>query len=76
MCVQGAEQLLSRDGEFLVRDSSSSAGEYVLSCMWKNQPMHFKIIRVVLRPKQVQHPSRRLLLVSDAESDVCVCVCV
>uniref|UniRef100_A0A8C2HCM1 SH2 domain containing 3A n=1 Tax=Cyprinus carpio TaxID=7962 RepID=A0A8C2HCM1_CYPCA len=45
-------QLLSRDGEFLVRDSSSSTGEYVLSCMWKNQPMHFKIIRVVLRPKQ------------------------
>ncbi|XP_042621352.1 breast cancer anti-estrogen resistance protein 3 homolog isoform X2 [Cyprinus carpio] len=49
---EGAEQLLCRDGEFLVRDSSSSAGEYVLSCMWKNQPMHFKIIRVVLRPKQ------------------------
>ncbi|XP_052402617.1 breast cancer anti-estrogen resistance protein 3 homolog isoform X2 [Carassius gibelio] len=49
---EGAEQLFSRDGEFLVRDSSSSAGEYVLSCMWKNQPMHFKIIRVVLRPKQ------------------------
>ncbi|KAK9981827.1 hypothetical protein ABG768_001351 [Culter alburnus] len=49
---ESAEHLLSRDGEFLVRDSSSSAGEYVLSCMWKNQPMHFKIIRVVLRPKQ------------------------
>uniref|UniRef100_A0A8C1TS36 Breast cancer anti-estrogen resistance protein 3 n=1 Tax=Cyprinus carpio TaxID=7962 RepID=A0A8C1TS36_CYPCA len=49
---EAAEQLLSRDGEFLVRDSSSSTGEYVLSCMWKNQPMHFKIIRVVLRPKQ------------------------
>uniref|UniRef100_A0A8C1NJ55 Breast cancer anti-estrogen resistance protein 3-like n=1 Tax=Cyprinus carpio TaxID=7962 RepID=A0A8C1NJ55_CYPCA len=49
---EGAEQLLCRDGEFLVRDSSSSAGDYVLSCMWKNQPMHFKIIRVVLRPKQ------------------------
>ncbi|XP_050963799.1 breast cancer anti-estrogen resistance protein 3 homolog isoform X1 [Labeo rohita] len=49
---EGAEQLLCRDGEFLVRDSSSSAGDYVLTCMWKNQPMHFKIIRVVLRPKQ------------------------
>ncbi|XP_016308262.1 breast cancer anti-estrogen resistance protein 3-like isoform X2 [Sinocyclocheilus anshuiensis] len=49
---EGAEQLLSRDGEFLVRDSSSSAGDHVLSCMWKNQPLHFKIIRVVLRPKQ------------------------
>ncbi|XP_077101546.1 breast cancer anti-estrogen resistance protein 3 homolog isoform X1 [Siphateles boraxobius] len=49
---EGAEKLFCRDGEFLVRDSSSSPGEYVLSCMWKNQPMHFKIIRVVLRPKQ------------------------
>ncbi|KAK2909530.1 hypothetical protein Q8A67_005367 [Cirrhinus molitorella] len=49
---EAAEQLLCRDGEFLVRDSSSSAGDYVLTCMWKNQPMHFKIIRIVLRPKQ------------------------
>ncbi|XP_056624424.1 breast cancer anti-estrogen resistance protein 3 homolog isoform X1 [Triplophysa dalaica] len=49
---EGAEQLLCRDGDFLVRDSSSCAGENVLSCMWKNQHMHFKVIRVVLRPKQ------------------------
>ncbi|XP_051982066.1 breast cancer anti-estrogen resistance protein 3 homolog isoform X2 [Xyrauchen texanus] len=49
---EGAEQLLCRDGDFVVRDSSSSAGDYVLSCMWNNQHVHFKIIRVVLRPKQ------------------------
>ncbi|XP_073764717.1 SH2 domain-containing protein 3A isoform X1 [Danio rerio] len=49
---EAAEQLLGRDGEFLVRDSSTSAGDYVLTCMWKNQPMHFKIIRITLRPKQ------------------------
>lgn len=49
---EGAESLLGRDGDFLVRDSSSSPGDYVLSCYWRNEPMHFKIIRVVLRPKQ------------------------
>ncbi|KAL7845155.1 hypothetical protein AOLI_G00233470 [Acnodon oligacanthus] len=49
---EGAEELLQRDGDFLVRDSTSSSGDYVLSCMWKEQPMHFKIIRIVLRPKQ------------------------
>ncbi|XP_057187397.1 breast cancer anti-estrogen resistance protein 3 homolog isoform X1 [Triplophysa rosa] len=49
---EGAELLLCRDGDFLVRDSSSCAGDSVLSCMWKDQHMHFKVIRVVLRPKQ------------------------
>ncbi|XP_056135473.1 breast cancer anti-estrogen resistance protein 3 homolog [Lampris incognitus] len=49
---EGAESLLERDGDFLVRDSSSAPGDYVLSCYWRNEPMHFKIIRVVLRPKK------------------------
>ncbi|XP_027008793.1 breast cancer anti-estrogen resistance protein 3 homolog isoform X2 [Tachysurus fulvidraco] len=49
---EGAEELLKNDGDFLVRDSSTSGGDYVLSCMWKKQCMHFKIIRIVLRPKQ------------------------
>ncbi|XP_061131442.1 breast cancer anti-estrogen resistance protein 3 homolog isoform X2 [Syngnathus typhle] len=49
---EGAEALFDRDGDFLVRDSSSSPGDYVLSCYWRNEPMHFKIIRVVLRPKK------------------------
>nr|XP_019958680.1 PREDICTED: breast cancer anti-estrogen resistance protein 3-like isoform X2 [Paralichthys olivaceus] len=49
---EAAESLFGRDGDFLVRDSSSSPGDYVLSCLWKNEPMHFKIIRVVLRPKK------------------------
>ncbi|KAG7222598.1 hypothetical protein INR49_008300, partial [Caranx melampygus] len=48
---EAAESLFERDGDFLVRDSSSASGDYVLSCLWKNGPMHFKIIRVVLRPK-------------------------
>ncbi|KAM3623313.1 uncharacterized protein V6R79_009843 [Siganus canaliculatus] len=49
---EAAEALMERDGDFLVRDSSSAPGDYVLSCFWKNGPMHFKIIRVVLRPKK------------------------
>ncbi|KAJ8336797.1 hypothetical protein SKAU_G00380170 [Synaphobranchus kaupii] len=49
---EGAEELLERDGDFLIRDSLSSPGDYVLSCHWRNEPMHFKIIRVVLRPKK------------------------
>ncbi|KAM6940431.1 breast cancer anti-estrogen resistance protein 3 homolog isoform 1-T1 [Xenentodon cancila] len=49
---EAAESLFERDGDFLVRDSSSAPGDYVLSCFWKNGPLHFKIIRVVLRPKK------------------------
>ncbi|TWW58902.1 breast cancer anti-estrogen resistance protein 3 homolog isoform X2 [Takifugu flavidus] len=49
---EAGEALLERDGDFLVRDSSSTPGDYVLTCFWMNGPMHFKIIRVVLRPKQ------------------------
>ncbi|XP_063740828.1 breast cancer anti-estrogen resistance protein 3 homolog isoform X2 [Eleginops maclovinus] len=49
---EAAESLFERDGDFLVRDSNSAPGNYVLSCLWKNGPMHFKIIRVILRPKQ------------------------
>lgn len=52
-CLQTAESLLERDGDFLVRDSSSAPGDYVLSCFWKNGPLHFKIIKVVLRPREV-----------------------
>lgn len=48
---EATESLFERDGDFLVRDSSSAPGDFVLSCFWKNVPLHFKIIRVVLRPK-------------------------
>ncbi|XP_013866820.1 breast cancer anti-estrogen resistance protein 3 [Austrofundulus limnaeus] len=49
---EAAESLFERDGDFLVRESKSAPGDYVLSCFWKNCPMHFKIIKVVLRPKK------------------------
>ncbi|KAH1176546.1 breast cancer anti-estrogen resistance protein 3 homolog isoform X1 [Mauremys mutica] len=46
-----AESLLGEDGDFLIRDSGSSQGDYVLSCCWRGETLHFKIIRVVLRPR-------------------------
>ncbi|XP_067416511.1 SH2 domain-containing protein 3A [Emydura macquarii macquarii] len=46
-----AESLLGEDGDFLIRDSGSSPGDYVLSCQWRGETLHFKIIRVVLRPR-------------------------
>lgn len=67
-CFQAGEALLERDGDFLVRDSSSAPGDYVLTCFWMNGPMHFKIIRVVLRPKKVRLCHRfHLLLFSRTE---------
>lgn len=49
---EAAESLFEKEGDFLVRDSSSAPGDYVLSCFWKNSSQHFKIIKVVLRPKK------------------------
>ncbi|XP_062975175.1 SH2 domain-containing protein 3A isoform X2 [Elgaria multicarinata webbii] len=49
---QEAESLLREEGEFLIRDSRSSPGDYVLTCYWGGQALHFKIIRVVLRPRK------------------------
>lgn len=49
---QEAEVLIERDGDFLIRESRSSPGDFVLSCSWKHEPIHFKIIRVVLRRKE------------------------
>ncbi|XP_037682537.1 breast cancer anti-estrogen resistance protein 3 isoform X2 [Choloepus didactylus] len=46
---QVSENLVQRDGDFLVRDSLSSPGNFVLTCQWKNLGQHFKIIRTVLR---------------------------
>ncbi|NXM77844.1 BCAR3 protein, partial [Serilophus lunatus] len=46
---QVAEGLVQRDGDFLIRDSLSSPGNFVLTCQWKNTSQHFKINKTVLR---------------------------
>ncbi|XP_018411936.1 PREDICTED: breast cancer anti-estrogen resistance protein 3-like [Nanorana parkeri] len=49
---QEAEGLLQKDGDFLIRDSLSSPGDYVLSCVSSKMVLHFKIIAVSLRPRR------------------------
>uniref|UniRef100_A0A8V0ZPP3 BCAR3 adaptor protein, NSP family member n=1 Tax=Gallus gallus TaxID=9031 RepID=A0A8V0ZPP3_CHICK len=46
---QVAEDLVQRDGDFLIRDSLSCPGNFVLTCQWKNTSQHFKINRTILR---------------------------
>ncbi|XP_062992030.1 breast cancer anti-estrogen resistance protein 3 [Elgaria multicarinata webbii] len=46
---QVAESLVQRDGDFLIRDSLSSPGNFVLTCQWKNISQHFKINKTILR---------------------------
>uniref|UniRef100_A0A8C6WLN7 BCAR3 adaptor protein, NSP family member n=1 Tax=Neogobius melanostomus TaxID=47308 RepID=A0A8C6WLN7_9GOBI len=45
---QVAENLVQRDGDFLVRDSLSSPGSYVLTCQWRNAAQHFKVNKRVV----------------------------
>uniref|UniRef100_A0A3B5LSK7 Uncharacterized protein n=1 Tax=Xiphophorus couchianus TaxID=32473 RepID=A0A3B5LSK7_9TELE len=47
--LQVAESLVQRDGDFLLRDSLSSPGSYVLTCQWRNAAQHFKISKKVRR---------------------------
>ncbi|XP_061489746.1 breast cancer anti-estrogen resistance protein 3 isoform X4 [Rhineura floridana] len=46
---QVSESLVQRDGDFLIRDSLSSPGNFVLTCQWKNISQHFKISKTILR---------------------------
>ncbi|XP_037553743.1 breast cancer anti-estrogen resistance protein 3 [Nematolebias whitei] len=45
---QAAESLVQRDGDFLVSDSVSSPGSFVLTCQWRNAAQHFKINKKVV----------------------------
>ncbi|KAM4847873.1 SH2 domain-containing protein 3C isoform X1 [Urocitellus parryii] len=44
-----SETLVQRNGDFLIRDSLTSLGDYVLTCRWRNQALHFKINKVVVK---------------------------
>ncbi|KAF0041783.1 hypothetical protein F2P81_005315 [Scophthalmus maximus] len=46
--VKVAENLVQRDGDFLIRDSLSIPGSYVLTCQWRNAAQHFKINKKVV----------------------------
>ena len=55
---QKAEKLVVKNSDFLVRDSVSQPGDYVLTCCWRNGPLHFVLNRQVM-----QHPDTGQLLV-------------
>ncbi|XP_052125340.1 SH2 domain-containing protein 3C isoform X2 [Frankliniella occidentalis] len=48
-----AEEIVERDGDFLVRDCASQPGNYVLTCRSKGASLHFVINKVVLQPDTV-----------------------
>ncbi|KAG8183661.1 hypothetical protein JTE90_010136 [Oedothorax gibbosus] len=50
---QRAEELVSQDGDFLVRDCISQPGDFVITCKWKQMPLHFIIKKVILQPDTV-----------------------
>ncbi|XP_056146430.1 SH2 domain-containing protein 3C [Lampris incognitus] len=44
-----SETLVLRNGDFLVRDSLTSVGDYVLTCRWDHEVLHFKISKVLVK---------------------------
>ncbi|XP_069729689.1 SH2 domain-containing protein 3C isoform X2 [Phaenicophaeus curvirostris] len=47
-----SESLVQRNGDFLIRDSLTSLGDYVLTCRWRNEPLHFKINKVTVKSNE------------------------
>lgn len=45
---QVAEHLVSGDGKFLVRDSFTQRGDFVLTACWRGAPLHFVVNRITL----------------------------
>lgn len=44
---QHAESLVTAPGDFLVRDSNSKPGDFVLTCSWRGVPLHFMVNALV-----------------------------
>ncbi|XP_069019755.1 SH2 domain-containing protein 3C isoform X1 [Embiotoca jacksoni] len=49
-----SETLVLRNGDFLVRDSLTSVGDYVLTCRWENEVQHFKISKVLVKSNETK----------------------
>ncbi|XP_055369408.1 SH2 domain-containing protein 3C isoform X3 [Betta splendens] len=49
-----SETLVLRNGDFLVRDSLTSVGDYVLTCRWDNEALHFKISKVLVKSNETK----------------------
>ncbi|XP_058123354.1 breast cancer anti-estrogen resistance protein 3 homolog [Anopheles ziemanni] len=50
---QRAEEIVQREGDFLVRDCVSQPGNYVLTCRTKGPTLHFVINKLLLQPETV-----------------------
>ncbi|KAK2819042.1 hypothetical protein Q5P01_024603 [Channa striata] len=49
-----SETLVLRNGDFLVRDSLTGVGDYVLTCRWDNEVLHFKISKVLVKSNETK----------------------
>ncbi|XP_017490573.1 PREDICTED: breast cancer anti-estrogen resistance protein 3 homolog isoform X2 [Rhagoletis zephyria] len=50
---QRAEEIVQKEGEFLIRDCGSQPDNYVLSCRTKTQVLHFVINKILIQPDTV-----------------------
>lgn len=58
LCIQVSETLVLRNGDFLVRDSLTSVGDFVLTCRWDNEVLHFKISKVLVKSHETKARTR------------------
>lgn len=65
---QRAEELVEKDGGFLVRDCVSQPGNYVLTCMSKGTILHFVINKV----RVVRHMAYPMFKVKDKNRFSCL----
>uniref|UniRef100_A0A8C5H5M3 SH2 domain containing 3Ca n=1 Tax=Gouania willdenowi TaxID=441366 RepID=A0A8C5H5M3_GOUWI len=49
-----SETLVVRNGDFIVRDSMTSVGDFVLTCRWDNEVLHFKISKVLVKSNETK----------------------
>ncbi|XP_015236536.1 PREDICTED: SH2 domain-containing protein 3C isoform X1 [Cyprinodon variegatus] len=49
-----SESLVLRNGDFLVRDSLTNVGDYVLTCRWDNEVLHYKISKVLVKSNETK----------------------
>ncbi|XP_051541321.1 SH2 domain-containing protein 3C-like isoform X2 [Myxocyprinus asiaticus] len=47
-----SETLVQRSGDFLVRDSLSTVGDYILTCRWQQEVIHCRISKVLVKSGQ------------------------
>uniref|UniRef100_A0A3B3CVQ7 SH2 domain containing 3Ca n=2 Tax=Oryzias melastigma TaxID=30732 RepID=A0A3B3CVQ7_ORYME len=49
-----SESLVVRNGDFLVHDSLTNMGDFILTCRWDNEVLHFKINKVLVKSNETK----------------------